>query len=123
MVKINTENAPKAIGPYSQAIKVDNLLFISGQLGIDPKTSTLLDGIEAQANQAFKNIEEILKASNSSLADVCKTTIFITDLNNFSLVNEIYSSYFKNKPARSCVEISKLPKNALIEIEAIAIVK
>lgn len=123
MIKINTENAPKAIGPYSQAIKIDNLLFVSGQLGINPETSTLLFGIEAQANQAFKNIGEILKASNSSLDNVCKTTIFITDLNNFSLVNEIYSSYFKNNPARSCVEVSKLPKNALIEIEAIAIVK
>ncbi len=123
MIKIETENAPKAIGPYSQAIKTNDMLFISGQLGVNPITNTLEDGIEAQAHQAFKNIKAILESSSLSISDVCKTTIFLTDLSNFSLVNDIYKQYFISNPARSCVEVSKLPKNALIEIEAIAVVK
>ncbi len=123
MIKIQTNNAPKAIGPYSQAIKVNNMLFISGQLGVDPSTNILEEGIENQAIQAFKNINAILEASSLSLDNVCKTTVFLKDLNDFNLVNEIYKKYFLNNPARSCLEVSRLPKGALIEVEAIAIVE
>ena len=121
MIKIETENAPKAIGPYSQAIKAGNMLFISGQLGIDPESGDLKNSIEEQAVQSFSNIGEILKAAGCSYSDVCKTTIFLTDLSNFALVNSLYEKFFISNPARSCVEVSKLPKDALIECEVIAL--
>lgn len=117
---VETKNAPKALGPYSQAIISNNLVYTSGQLGINPLTNTLEEGIELQANQAFKNISEILKVAGSSLDKVIKTTLFLSDLANFTIVNEIYAKYFTSNPARSCVEVKKLPKDALLEIEVIA---
>lgn len=121
MNHIKTDKAPKAIGPYSQAILSNNMLFISGQLGLNPNTMELSSSILDQAFQSFTNIGEILKEAGLSYDDVVKTTIFITDISMFSEVNEIYATFFKNNPARSCVEVSKLPKGALIECEAIAV--
>lgn len=122
MNKIDTSNAPKAIGPYSQAISSNGFLFVSGQIPIDPKTNQIVvGGIIEQANQSFKNIGEILKAAGLDYSNVIKTTVFVKDLNDFSTVNEIYSKYFISNPARSCVEVSKLPKGVLIETEAIAV--
>lgn len=120
---INTNKAPKALGPYSQGIIANGVVYTSGQLGIDPETNTLLEGIEAQANQAFKNISNILEEGNSDLSLVIKTTLFLSDLADFSIVNEIYAKYFKSNPARSCVEVKKLPKGALLEIEVISLQK
>ena len=121
MNKIDTSNAPKAIGPYSQAISSNGFLFVSGQIPIDPKTNQVVEGgIIEQANQSFKNIGEILKAAGLDYSNVIKTTVFVKDLNDFSTVNEIYSKYFISNPARSCVEVKALPKNSLIEIEVIA---
>ena len=122
MNKSDTSNAPKAIGPYSQAISSNGFLFVSGQIPIDPKTNQIVvGGIIEQANQSFKNIGEILKAAGLDYSNVIKTTVFVKDLNDFSTVNEIYSKYFISNPARSCVEVSKLPKGVLIETEAIAV--
>ena len=121
MKKVETTNAPKAIGPYSQAYVSGNLVFTAGQIAINPDTGNIdKDDIVWQANQAFKNIGAILAASGTSYNKVIKTTVFLTDLANFSIVNEIYSKYFISDPARSCVEVSKLPKGSLIEIEVIA---
>jgi len=119
---IKTDMAPKAIGPYSQAIMTGDLLFASGQIAIDPKKGDLVDGgIEAQAKQVMENIKNLLAAAGMDFSHVIKTTIFLTDISNFSLVNDIYGSYFTQEPpARSCVEVSHLPKGALIEIEVIA---
>jgi 2-iminobutanoate/2-iminopropanoate deaminase len=119
---IKTDLAPKAIGPYSQAIMVGDFLFASGQIAIDPKKGELVEGgIEAQATQVMENIKNLLAAAGMDFSHVVKTTIFLTDMNNFSLVNEIYGKYFgEEPPARSCVEVSRLPKGALIEIEVIA---
>lgn len=121
MIKIETENAPKAIGPYSQAILVNDLLFISGQIPIDPKTGDVVaSNIESQANQCFKNIGGILNEAGLDYSNVVKTTLFIKNINDFKTINEIYANYFISNPARSCVEVSNLPKGVLIEIEAIA---
>lgn len=119
---ITTDMAPKAIGPYSQAIMIGDLLFASGQIAIEPAKGELLEGgIEAQAKQVMENIKNLLTAAGMDFSNVVKTTIFLTDLNNFALVNDIYGSYFSEEPpARSCVEVSHLPKGALIEIEVIA---
>ncbi|MCR4609648.1 MAG: RidA family protein [Eubacterium sp.] len=119
---ISTDKAPAAIGPYSQAVKVGNLLFTSGMIPIDPATNTLVEGgIEVQAEQALTNIKNLLEASGSSTDKVVKTVVFIKDMNDFAKVNEIYAKYFTdNYPARSCVEVARLPKDVLIEIEAIA---
>ncbi|SMC19019.1 endoribonuclease L-PSP [Clostridium acidisoli DSM 12555] len=121
---INTKNAPAAIGPYSQAIKFQNLLFTSGQIPINPKTGELVNtNIKEATHQALKNVENILKEAHTSFDNVIKTTVFISDMKNFADVNEVYGEYFvNNKPARSCVEV-KLPKDALIEIEVVAIVE
>ena len=122
MNKIDTSNAPKAIGPYSQAISSNGFLFVSGQIPIDPKTNQVVEGgIIEQANQSFKNIGEILKAAGLDYSNVIKTTVFVKDLKDFATINEIYSKYFISNPARSCVEVSKLPKGVLIETEAIAV--
>lgn len=123
MIKIiETKKAPAAVGPYSQAIEVGNLIFTSGQLPIIPQTGDLIsDNIEKATQRSLENIKEILEAAGSSLDKVVKVNIFISDMSNFSKVNEVYAKYFtKNKPARSCVEVSKLPKDGIIEIEAIA---
>ena len=119
---IATEKAPAAIGPYSQAVKVGNLLFTSGMIPIDPATNTLVEGgIEVQAERALENVKALLEASGTSLDKVIKTVVFIKDMNDFAKVNEIYAKYFtENFPARSCVEVARLPKDVLIEMEAIA---
>lgn len=123
-VVISTTNAPAAVGPYSQATKFDQLVFVSGQLPIDPQNGEIVKGgIETQTRQALKNLNDVLLASGASLITVLKTTIFINNMNDFTKINDVYSEFFNtDPPARSCVEVSKLPKDALIEIEAIAYV-
>lgn len=120
--QISTNQAPQAIGPYAQGVKVGGLVFTSGQIPIDPKTGALVPGdITQQMHQVMKNLKEVLRAGNSDFKDVIKSTIFLTDLKNFSLINEIYQSYLELPfPARSCVEVSALPKGALVEVEMIA---
>lgn len=120
---ISTENAPDAIGPYSQAIVIENFIYTSGQIPINPKTGTVdAADVEGQARQAIENLKNILEAAGSSLSNVVKTTVFIKDMNDFPKINEVYSTYFKNPyPARSCVEVARLPKDVLIEIEAVAV--
>ena len=121
MEKIYTENAPEAIGPYSQAIKVGNLLFTSGQIAINPATSTVnTNDIVGQTERICKNISAILEASGTSFDKVIKTTCFLADMNDFAAFNEVYARYFISKPARSCVAVKALPKNVLVEIEVIA---
>jgi len=120
---ISTDKAPPAIGPYSQAIAAGNLIYTSGQIPIDPKTGIIeAKDIEGQTVQALENLKNVLEASGSKLSNVIKTTVFIKDLNDFSIINEVYSRYFTGTvPSRSCVEVSRLPKDSLIEIEAVAI--
>lgn len=120
---INTDKAPAAIGPYSQAIEVNGFIFTSGMIPIDPKTNTLVTGdITVQAEQAIGNLAALLKEAGVSTDNVVKTTVFIKDMNDFAKVNEIYAKYFdKECPSRSCVEVARLPKDVLIEIEAIAV--
>lgn len=121
---INTTNAPAAIGPYVQAYETENLVVTSGQLGIDIETGKLAEGIEEQTNASMKNIGAILKEAGLSYGDIIKTTIFLQDLDDFGIVNEIYGGYFDGKyPARSCIQVAKLPLNGLIEIECIALKK
>lgn len=121
MKTVSTDKAPAAIGPYSQAQIANGFVFASGQIGIDPATGTISEGIEAQANQVFTNVSHLLEAAGSSISKVIKTTVFIKDMNDFAKVNEIYGSYFTEPyPARSCVEVARLPKDALIECEVIA---
>ena len=119
---ISTDKAPAAIGPYSQAVKVGNLLFTSGMIPIDPATNTLVEGgIEVQAERALQNVKALLEESGSSLDKVVKTVVFIKNMDDFAKVNEIYAKYFtQDFPARSCVEVARLPKDVLIEMEAIA---
>lgn len=118
---ITTNEAPAAIGPYSQAVSCGDQLFISGMLGIDPTTGELQSGIAAQAEQALKNLCAALKANGMTEANVVKTTIFLTDMGAFGTVNELYAKVFTAPyPARSCVQVSALPKGGLFEIEAIA---
>ncbi|HOV70339.1 MAG TPA: RidA family protein [Clostridia bacterium] len=120
--EISTTRAPAAVGPYSQAVKAGNMVFTSGQLPINPQTGQIPTCIEAQAEQAFQNLVSVLDAAQATLADVVKTTVFVQDLNDFAIVNEIYAKYFKPPcPARSCIEAARLPKGVLIEVEAIAI--
>lgn len=119
---ILSEKAPTAIGPYSPALKVGNLIFASGQVPIDPKTGKMIEGdIEAKTRRALENLKAVLKPYSIGLENVVKATIFLKDMNNFARVNKVYGEYFKEEfPARSCVEVSRLPKDAEIEIEAIA---
>ena len=120
---IVTKNAPKAIGPYSQAIKSENILFISGQIPINPATGEITGDIKIQTRQVLENLKSILVEIGASTADVVKTTIFLKNLDDFSAVNEIYRDYFPNSaPARSTVEVSRIPRGSLIEIEAIAVI-
>ncbi len=126
MIKvINTDKSPAAIGPYSQAIKADNLLFVSGQLPIDPNTGEIVSGtIKDQTARVIENLKAILEEAGLTLDNVVKTTVFIKDMEEFSNINEVYASYFINtKPARSCVEAARLPKDVGIEMEAIAVAK
>lgn len=121
-VVVHTQAAPAAIGPYSQAIQAGNMLFASGQLGLNPATGKLCNGLEAQADQAMRNMGEILRQAGMTYANIIKTTVFMTDLNDFSTVNAVYQRYFEGAyPARSCVQVAALPKNALVEIECVAI--
>ena len=118
---VETENAPKAIGTYSQAVKVNGLLFISGQIPLDPSTMELVEGIENQINQVFENINQILKADGMDLTNVVKLSVLLEDLSHFEKVNEIMASIFsKPYPARAAYEVSKLPKGSSVEIETIA---
>lgn len=122
MEYIFSENAPKAIGPYSQAVKVKDTLYLSGVMPINPETNSLVESdITTQANQVIKNIDAILKEAGMDANNVVKTTCFISDMEYFAAFNEVYTKYFISKPARSCVAVKSLPKNALIEIEVIAI--
>lgn len=119
---ISTKKAPAAIGPYSQAIEINGMIYTSGVIPINPEDGALVNGsIEEQAEQVLKNLKSLLEASGTSLDNVVKTTVFIKDMDQFGAINEIYSKYFtENFPARSCVEVARLPKDVLIEIEAIA---
>jgi 2-iminobutanoate/2-iminopropanoate deaminase len=122
LTKVTTTNAPAAIGPYSQGITSGNLVFVSGQLPLDPTTGQFPEGdIKILAAQSIKNVEAILQAAGTDLNHVVKTTVFIKDMNDFAAVNEVYASFFKNAPARSAVQVAALPKGAKIEIEAIAV--
>jgi len=115
---------PKPIGPYSHSVRYDNLIFVSGQIGLDPQTNSIQQGIEEQTIQIFKNLKVILADNHSDLEHVTKTTIFIRDMQQFELVNSIYAGYFHERfPARSTIEVASLPKNAGIEIECIAVRK
>jgi len=119
---IKTDNAPEAIGPYSQGIIVGDFVYTSGQIPINPKTGIMETDIKLATKQSIENIKAILEEVGTSLENVIKTTIFLKDLNDFNVVNEVYATYFnENNPARSCVEVARLPKDAVIEIEAIAI--
>lgn len=121
MKKISTPQAPAAIGPYSQAIKVGNLLFASGQLGLDPATGVLPGDFAAQAEQALKNVGAILAEAGMTYGNVVKTTVFLSEMSNFQQLNELYSRFFVEPyPARSAVAVKQLPKDALVEIEVIA---
>lgn len=118
---IHTDHAPAAIGPYAQAVRAGNLLITSGQLGLDPLTGMLPEGVEAQAKQSLENIGAILAEAGFARTDVMKTTVFIRNMDDFARVNGVYAAFFgEHKPARSCVEVSALPKNGLVEIEVIA---
>jgi len=120
---IRTSKAPEPIGPYSQAIEANGFIFTSGQIAIDPQTGTLLEGnVEEQAHLVFKNLQAVLEAAESSLDAVVKTTIFLKSMSDFSSVNQVYSEYFgKGLPARSTVEVSRLPKDVLVEVDCIAV--
>jgi 2-iminobutanoate/2-iminopropanoate deaminase len=122
MERISANKAPSAIGPYSQAITTGNLIFTSGQIPIDPQTGVIVaSDIERQTRQVLENLKNILEASGSSLSRVIKTTVFIREMNDFQSINAVYAGYFSEPfPARSCVEVARLPKDALIEIEAVA---
>ena len=120
---IATTNAPGAVGPYVQAVKVNGMVYCSGQLGIDPAVGKMLEGVEAQAHCSMKNMGAILKEAGSDYSKIVKTTIFLADMNDFAKVNEIYKSYFGEEyPARSCVQVAKLPLGGLVEVECIAYV-
>lgn len=119
---ISTQKAPSAIGPYSQGIKAGNLVITSGQLPLDPATGTFPQGIEAQTRQSLTNCKAVLEAGGATMADVIKTTVFLKDMNDFAAMNGVYATFFEGDcPARSAVEVARLPKDAMIEIECIAV--
>ena len=119
---IVAENAPAAIGPYSHAVVINDMVFTSGQLGLIPETGKLPEGVEAQTEQALINLRNALKASGTDMEHVVKTTVFVQDLADFAKVNAIYAKFFAtNPPARSCVQVAKLPAGGLVEIEAVAV--
>lgn len=121
MKEIKTNNAPGAIGPYSQAVVTGNMVFTSGQIPVNPVSGEIPESIGEQAKQVFENLKNLLEASGTSIDNVVKTTVFIKNMSDFAVINEIYGKYFSEPyPARSCVEVSKLPKDVLIEVEAIA---
>lgn len=120
---VATDRGPKAIGPYSQAIRANGLVFLSGQIPLDPKTQQLVEGdVATQTERVLENLKGVVEAAGSSLQHVVKTTVFLADMNDFSVMNEVYARYFVNHPpARSTVEVSRLPKNARVEIDLIAL--
>ena len=121
---IKTNNAPNAIGPYSQGQKVGNLIFTSGQIPLNPQNGELITEIKGATRQSIENVKGILEEAGSSLEEVVKVVVYVKDMNDFAKINEVYGEYFKeNPPARSCVQVAKLPLDALVEIEAIATVK
>ena len=121
MEYIHTDNAPEAIGPYSQAIKVGNLVFTSGQIAINPETGNIeADTIETQTEQVCKNLTAVLKAAGTDISKAVKTVCFLSDMDNFAAFNGVYGKYFTGKPARSCVAVKTLPKNVLVEVDVIA---
>lgn len=122
MKTIHTKHAPAAIGPYSQAVRTGDFIFLSGQIGIVPEKGTLISSdLKEQAEQVCRNIEAVLKKADVSMENVIKTTCFLTNMDNFSLFNEVYAQHFVSKPARSCVAVTALPAGALCEIEVIAV--
>ena len=121
---ITTDNTPDAIAPYSKAIQVGELVYTSGQIGINPKTGLIEADVQAQAKQVLENVKALLEAAGTNLDNVFKSTVFIKDMNEFELINEVYRQYFSAPyPARSCVEVARLPKDVRLEIEVIAFVK
>ena len=121
MTTISTKNAPAAIGPYSQAVEINGLVFTSGQIAINPENGNIeATSIETQTEQVMKNLSAILEAAGTDMTKAVKTTCFLADMNDFSAFNEVYGKYFTTKPARSCVAVKTLPKNVLCEVEVIA---
>ena len=119
---ISTDKAPAAIGPYSQAIEVNGMVYTSGVIPVDPATGNIPEGSAAQAEQAFSNLSNLIAAAGSSMDKVVKTTVFIKEMNDFGAINEVYAKYFPEPyPARSCVEVARLPKDVMLEVEAIAL--
>ena len=124
MQVVSTKEAPAAIGPYSQGIIVNNIFYSSGQIPLTAEGEMVNGDVQEQTHQVFKNVQAVLKEAGASLESVINTTVFIKDMNDFGKVNEVYGEYFHtHKPARSCVEVARLPKDALVEIEVIALVK
>lgn len=124
MKKIHTEKAPAAIGPYSQSVVHNGVLYTSGQVPLDPVTGEIVGGdIQSQANQVLKNLEQILKEAGTDFSKVIKTTCFLADMKDFAAFNEVYASYITEKPARSCVAVKELPKQVLVEVEVIAAIE
>ena len=119
---IATDKAPAAIGPYSQAIEVNGTVYTSGQIPVNPATGQIPEGAAAQAQQAFTNVTNLLAAAGTSMENVIKTTVFIKNMDDFAIINEVYAKYFPSPyPSRSCVEVARLPKDVLLEVEAIAV--
>ncbi len=120
---ISTDKAPAAIGPYSQAVKAGDIIYTSGMIPVIPQTGEIVEGVEAQARQVLTNVRSLLETSGSSMDKVIKTTVFIKDMNDFAKINAIYAEFFEegSYPARSCVEVARLPKDVLMEMEAIAL--
>ena len=121
MKVVSTPNAPAAIGPYSQALDLGNMVFVSGQIPVDPATGAVAEGIAAQADQSCRNVGAILEAAGVGFDKVVKTTCFLADIADFAAFNEVYAKYFTSKPARSCVQVAAIPKGAKLEIECIAV--
>lgn len=120
---VSTNNAPAAVGPYSQALKVNGFVFCSGQIGIDPKTGNLVEGIENQIKQILNNLKAVLDMAGSDLKHVVKTTVYLKNMNDYAVFNQLYGDFLQgHKPARVTVEVARLPKDCLIEIDAIAVV-
>ena len=119
---IKTDKAPAAIGPYSQAVEVNGMVYTSGVIPVNPATGAIPEGVEAQASQALGNLQALLEAAGTNMEQVVKTTVFIKEMDDFGKINEIYAGFFKEPfPARSCVEVARLPKDVLLEIEAVAV--